>query len=307
MLEWFKNQQQEIMSLSNNNKVRLAKFQELYLPWLTAAMAALSSNWAADAIPATLQVWMSLSCGEFSLSRALSIFLFTLSVFLLFKQRNSFFKPRTRLLCNEEPEKRKHLVIFLSDLRKGVQYDNGIPEGLHLTFNLVEDLSIIEKHKEITKQYWPWEMCLRGMRPHFGKLETVTIACSTKSIFDVDLFLKILRGYQEFENISFNILCKGGSKPVPKNVAFSGKNCSGLDFESFDELSDTLWSFLKKNQFPENEVMIDFTGGQKVTSVVAAALTFNRKIKAQYVQTSYPWDVVSYDVIHAFYDTGNLG
>ncbi len=29
--------------------------------------------------------------------------------------------------------------------------------------------------------------------------------------------------------------------------------------------------------------MIDFTGGQKVISVVAAAVTFNRRIKTQYV------------------------
>ncbi len=53
--------------------------------------------------------------------------------------------------------------------------------------------------------------------------------------------------------------------------------------------------------------MIDFTGGQKVTSVVAASLTFNRRIKAQYVQTNPPWQVVSYDVIHGFANPGGLG
>jgi len=53
--------------------------------------------------------------------------------------------------------------------------------------------------------------------------------------------------------------------------------------------------------------MIDFTSGQKPTSIVAATLTFNRKIKAQYVQTNDPWRVLSYDVVYATTDTTGLG
>jgi sigma54-dependent transcription regulator len=88
------------------------------------------------------------------------------------------------------------------------------------------------------------------------------------------------------------------------------ENVRVRNFESFDELSKAMWmlirKYLKDNQ-PEKDIMIDFTGGQKVTSVVAAAVTFNRKIKAQYVQTKSPWDVLSFDVIHASSDTGSFG
>ena len=87
------------------------------------------------------------------------------------------------------------------------------------------------------------------------------------------------------------------------------KSVPGWNFESFDELSDALWKLirmLKKQQVEEKDIVIDFTGGQKVTSVVAAAITINRHIDAQYVQTNSPWEVLSYDVIQVSADTGDL-
>jgi hypothetical protein len=53
--------------------------------------------------------------------------------------------------------------------------------------------------------------------------------------------------------------------------------------------------------------MIDFTGGQKVTSVVAAAVACNRTLTAQYVQTNHPYHVISYDIQMASLETGGLG
>ncbi|MDR4497190.1 MAG: hypothetical protein MRK02_04590 [Candidatus Scalindua sp.] len=73
-----------------------------------------------------------------------------------------------------------------------------------------------------------------------------------------------------------------------------------------DKLSDdTLFLqvksfFIRKAEekyISENEIMVDITGGQKPTSIVGISVTFNRKIKAQYVQTGDPYDVLSYDVI----------
>ena len=84
----------------------------------------------------------------------------------------------------------------------------------------------------------------------------------------------------------------------------------GFNFEHFDELSDALAYLLRKfrrGKFTDSDIMIDFTGGQKVTSVVAAAITFNRSIKAQYVQTNDPWKAISYDILLASPDTGGLG
>jgi hypothetical protein len=84
----------------------------------------------------------------------------------------------------------------------------------------------------------------------------------------------------------------------------------GWEFERFDDLSRAVLHLIreyKRQNVSEHQIMIDFTGGQKVTSVVAASVTFNRKIKAQYVQTNPPHEVVSYDILLGSAETGGLG
>jgi hypothetical protein len=84
----------------------------------------------------------------------------------------------------------------------------------------------------------------------------------------------------------------------------------GWNFEAFDDLSRALLEvieFLRRQGASERDIMVDFTGGQKVTSVVAAAVTFNRPTKTQYVQTNRPYRVISYDVLLGTSDTGGLG
>lgn len=300
--------------MNRKTKILSATLKERFLPWATVGLFALSSNWAAEAIPPIVRIWIAETIpatlriwGALSWFRIIAITLFVGSMIALYLQRNTFFKPRTRHLINEEPEKRKHLLIFLSALREGISYRNGVPLDLTLAWKLVDDLVAMEQHKKETKSLWPWEMGLRAVQPHIGRLKTVTVVCSTSSILEVGLFLDILRNYKELNGVTLYVLYRGGDKVAEDFAKVVVDTYQGLEFESFDELSDTLWSYLKRHKLPEEEVMIDFTGGQKVTSVVAAALTFNRRIKAQYVQTNSPWRVMSYDVVHAFYDTGGLG
>jgi hypothetical protein len=58
--------------------------------------------------------------------------------------------------------------------------------------------------------------------------------------------------------------------------------------------------------FREKEVVVDFTGGQKVTSGAALLLTFNREIKAQYIQTNAPWEPLWFDIVLGFRPTGGM-
>jgi hypothetical protein len=296
----------------NNPIKRLRlKLKEL-LPWFTAALVALSAGWAGDAVQDTVNVWFSGTMGVLSLSRCLYISIFLGSVILLFRQRDAFFRPRTRYLRNEIPEKRKHLILFLSNLDtdKG-KFNNGVLDGLTLSNDLDRDIKSMEalKGKEPPLR-WSWEMPLRGLRHHFGELKSVTIICSKESVEQVDWFLDICRRYDPLKDITFFILAKDPTELIP---APSGAldSVRGWNFESFDELSSAMWRLIRKlrkqHGIKESEIMFDFTGGQKVTSIVAAAITFNRKIKSQYVQTNYPWEVLGYDVIHAISDTGGLG
>jgi hypothetical protein len=49
-----------------------------------------------------------------------------------------------------------------------------------------------------------------------------------------------------------------------------------------------LETFRRELDDEEDDIVIDFTGGQKPTSVAAVAITFNRKVRAQYVDTNHP-------------------
>ena len=69
----------------------------------------------------------------------------------------------------------------------------------------------------------------------------------------------------------------------------------------------TLLQEFKKKKYYDEDIVIDFTGGQKMTSIVAISMTVNRKINAQYVQTNDPWGVLSYNVRHTPSDTGDFG
>ncbi len=290
-----------------------SKLIELF-PWITATFTVLSSGWASNSLWETFKLWGRLEFGNFSLSRTLSVIFFFLCVILIYRQRNAFFKPRTRYLKDKiNPSPCKHLVFFLSNLNPHYNYKNGAPEGLTLTNDLEKDLKEMMRLKEPDINIkWNWEMPLRALWYHGKKdvLETATIVCSKASIQEVDYFLNICQQYDKLKKVKYYLLLK---QKRPEILPVDGKTetiTGGWDFESFDQLSEALSCFLKKfinKKHLEKDIIIDFTGGQKVTSVVAAAISFNRKIKAQYVRTGGNCDVVSYDVFFASSDTGGFG
>ncbi len=280
-----------------------------FFPWILAAVAIISANLASAA------VWEFLKPDRVSLCHViLYIAVFMAVVIVVYWKKRSFFRPRTRMLSNETAEQRKHLILFLSNLPP--KDNEGIPEGLTLSFQSLEaDIKyLVGKKAENIR--WSWEMPLRAIRHHLTVLESVIVVCSEKSVRQVHCFLNICKKYREFDNICFYVLVQKGKKadilsPDLPCSADKLADFQGWDFESFDELSRgilfLLKNLLKEKKYPEQDIMIDFTGGQKVTSVVAAAMTFNLDIKAQYVQTNPPCDVISYDFVHASSDTGGLG
>lgn len=288
------------------------KLQELF-PWITAALVALSAGWAGDAVQDTVNVWFSGTMGVLSLSRCLYISIFLGSVILLFRQRDAFFRPRTRYLRNETPEKRRHLILFLSNLNinKG-KFNNGVPDVLTLSNDLDADIKSMEVLKDKKQPlYWSWEMPLRGIRHHFGELQSVTIICSEESIEQVHWFLDICKRYNSLKDVTFFIMAKNPVELISTPSGGTLASARGWKFEDFNELSNAMWILIKKlkrqHGIKESEITIDFTSGQKVNSVVATAITFNRKIKSQYVQTNTPYAVLGYDAMLAASDTGGLG
>jgi len=281
-------------------------------PWFIAALVAVSAHWAAGSIQDSVSLLLGPAPTELSLSRVAYVVIFALMVVLLYRERTAFVRPRTRYLTKETPEKREHLILFLSQLadRDGCTAE-GTPSGVMLTGSFEEDLKHLVDYKT-THPYWRWEMPLRSVHHHIGKLKTITMICSPESLRQVAQFQIILKKYSPLGSVEIQVLVKQGTGTALKGPHDStiDEADKGWDFDAFDDLSDALMDLLKKFRhrgIPENEIMIDFTGGTKVTSVVAAAITFNRRIKAQYVQTNSPWDVLSYDFFLGSADAGDIG
>ena len=153
------------------------------MPWVAAALDAFTVSWAADGLKEAFEGWMKREVvqGWMAATRTAYVVLFVAAAAWLYRMRNRFFQPRTRFLRNESPEQREHLVLFLSNLdtRRGT-FDNGVPAGITLTDDLEQDLEILVAWKR-DHPYWPWEMPLRGIRHHLGRLKTITIICSPQS------------------------------------------------------------------------------------------------------------------------------
>ncbi|MGA2402985.1 MAG: hypothetical protein ABSG91_14975, partial [Syntrophobacteraceae bacterium] len=141
-----------------------SKFKEI-LPWGNAALAVLSANWAAQAIYESVQFATSGQGVSISYLRLFYAVLFLVSVSLLYIQRHNLFLPRTRYFRNDDAEKREHLVLFLSNIRKDLEAAGGIPDGLTLSGGIETDIREIESFK-IGKPNWPWEMPIRAIRHH---------------------------------------------------------------------------------------------------------------------------------------------
>ncbi len=287
-----------------------------WLPWFAAAIAVVFSSLTATSIWEIVDIWLLKKPGTVSYSGGVFICLFILSVRWSYKQRNNFFPPKARRLVDEDTVKRKHLILFLSWIRaKWAEEEKGVPPWLKLKHDsLDKDIKRIKKLKlEDDKKRWPWEMPLRGIRHHLGRLESITIICSKESIGQLKFFLEICDEYDELKGVKFYSLARNDNN---KDQLFEIRPdydihaYKGYAFEGFDQVVYAMRILLAEfggKGHPHDEIMIDITSGQKPTSVVAAVMTVNLDIKAQYVQTNAPWKVVSYDIKIASADTGKLG
>ena len=163
-------------------------------------------------------------------------------------------------------------------------------------------------------------MPLRAIYYHLGVLETVILVCSEESLRQVHLFLNICLRYERLKKqVGFLVLgCKDGRPYLhdPQTITsrepfnpdtFRTEGLEGLSFDSFDMLTHAFRHAIKKLHVKKEDIMIDITGGKKPASVVGAAVTFNTKIKAQYVDTEGENKIRGYDVLLVSADTGGYG
>jgi len=280
-------------------------------PWIAGALVVLSSGLSATVIWETVELWRADGALKFDLVKAFYLFIFIGGLYYL--KRRIKFKPRTRHLKDiVNPPPREHLILILSylDTNRG-EFNGVVPVGLDLTTDLKSDLEMMMKLKNPAKSIkWNWEMPLRALYHHHKKLQTVTLIGSKKSIKQIPLFLDICRKYTDLQNIRNYYVLDQDPERIISAEEYAQETVEGWNFESFDELSDGmyfLFNWMEEKGIREKDIIVDFTGGQKITSAVAAASTLNRNIKIQYVQTEGNCNVLSYDVYLATSDIGDFG
>ncbi|MCI0561057.1 MAG: hypothetical protein MN733_21430 [Nitrososphaera sp.] len=304
---------EELSGRSSGQKLRWFGLQPEHKPWLIAALVVLTASWAADGLREMIDPLLTGNKPDVAklVPCIVYLILFGMCVWLLYRIRQEIFAPRTRLVRNETPEPREHLILFLSELPEKGKFNDGIPDGITLTGDLDKDLQNLVQHKRINP-YWPWEMALRGIKHHLtaDTLKSVIVICSPESIAQVHHFGEVLCKYSVLERIDVKIFVKEPVESKFIKCPTEPITKGGWIFEEFDDLSNAVMHLLrelKRQEVEDEQIMLDFTSGQKVTSVVAAAVTFNRNIKAQYVQTKGPHNVIGYDIVLGSSETGGLG
>lgn len=285
--------------------------------FLAAVCSILFGSWAADEIRDLFHYFIRETTSTallvgYMVGAVVSFVLFLLSLYWLYRLRKLWVRPRTRLRQDENPPTFSHLVLFLSHLNtKQGQFENGIPKSLQLSGDLVEDLkqlcALKEKIDSSSSIRWAWEMPLRAIAYHAVALQTVTLICSKESLQQVHWFTRLLQEKYQKVSDKFHVqllLRKEAKASVSeaRKEPIDPHQCDewGWDFEDFDDLSngmiDLLHHFHEKG-IRENQIVVDFTGGKKVTSVIGASVTFNREVSSQYVQTDTPHRVIGYDLV----------
>jgi hypothetical protein len=283
---------------------RSRRFNAKISLWICILLAAIIGGATADNLQAILE----------SLVQAPKVSGLPLIVYLLFflcfstLVRMSYDEPSRSLIDirTAEPEGRPDLILFLSEISHLGDFPDGSPSWLSGGNRIIDqDLDSLAEEKSRNRRPWAWEQLLRAINHHLIKqrLKSVTVVASEKSVKQAHLFAGVIAEYPALAPIDFRIFLKDGEhEPRLAKLDRHAYESGGWSFEDFTELSEAMHRLLKRLQregVQESDLMIDFTGGKKVASVVAAAMTFNRSVNAQYVETESPWNVHGYQVVTA--------
>ncbi|HEX4610911.1 MAG TPA: hypothetical protein VH092_22160 [Urbifossiella sp.] len=274
----------------------------------TAILAVLSGHWAAE----TVWHWVLHEPGH---DPAWPIGIGAITLFLtcttiVYRFRAAFGRPESRVPHDAVPPRLPVLLWFLS-LPGADATADGIPPWFSPTGDLDADLDQLHKLKQPGRPTWSSEMLLRAARYHGAELRAVVLIASAKSAPLAHHVCGLLARYPVFKGVRVVAAVRhpNDRTDLVEVPADGLREDQGWDFENFEKLTGGVLgavASLNRTGVPgapglgrvdDDDIMVDFTGGQKVTSVVAAAATFDRPIRAEYVSTHYPYPVRGYDLV----------
>jgi hypothetical protein len=243
-----------------------------------------------------------------------SAVLFLVGIVLQWQTVSPYRRFHTSNLRKMPAEQREVLVLFLSAIR------DPLPPFVQITGDLEHDLQTLaarKREQSLAAQridFWSWEQPLRAIHHNRrnGPLRRVILLGSKESVVQFDAFAdQVFRKYPDLKNhVRLEAFYKTTRKiKLLDEPAVRPAEQNGFDFEDFDELTRALEELIKQlcqdAAHPESpdKIQIDFTGGQKPTSVVAAVVTMFSRLSNLYVATNprdpkaneWAYDVWGYD------------
>jgi hypothetical protein len=222
----------------------------------------------------------------------------------LYVRRNSVLTVHSRYVEQQaiSGAKRGHLILMLSHVEDETLAETGwFPRGVTWSDppDLEADLKAIKDVKKPGERNWPWEMPLRAIQEQLPVVGEITLVCSPDSIRQAPAFCERVRRYGRLDVAVWCARDGILSRVVP--AADPLQDCAGFDFaRRLDDVSAAVTDLLNDMHFVRGidprEIMVDFTGGQKPVSFVAAAATLRGEVLAQYVDTRELKTIV-YDLV----------
>ena len=273
--------------------------------WLATAVVVFSSHWVAE----SLWHWAQHGVGHdpsVGLAAA-ALAVFAAASATAYALRKVVTRPETLVPHDAAPPPLPVLVWFLSDPGKGTP--DGIPAWFQPGTDLDADLDTLGRQRGPDRR-WNWEMLLWAARHHAGRLRAVVLITSPESAPLAHGVGRLLGRYEVFKGVRVLASARradGAAELIP--VPAGGLRADqGWNFENFSDLTTAAVGAVDRlntagvpgdpglPRVRDAAIMVDFTGGQKVTSVVAATVTFNRRIRAEYVST-HDHTVRGYDLV----------
>lgn len=118
---------------------------------------------------------------------------------------------------------------------------------------------------------WNWTQILTSIRPHLGTLKQIHLITSIPTARNKEASSEFVDIFQEF------VHCYDDKIEVLKT--------DGIDFEDFGAVywnADRCINDAKRARYREQDIIIDVTGGTKVTSIASSVVTLHNDIKFQY-------------------------
>ncbi len=195
--------------------------------------------------------WLSYYIDEGDLENSLNFLLFSLNVPMLYGIYLSSL-PLEKGKINDKPEKRKYLIIALSNLKPSGK------EGERELINCI--LSGNLKECKVN-----WAPVFRSIEHHLGELRKVFLFISDKSKSDYEnLFGKILKEFKKKYRSDFEV------EPI-----------GHLDFNDYNKILSEVYKLFIKYNIKDNEISINISPGTSAVSVAfcIAAVRGGRQVE----------------------------